>query len=221
MRRRVVAALVVGAVVAGLVAGSSPAARSQARASAPVEAAISWAEGYVGNATAYPPGTCLAFVHAAYLQANVNIGSAGTALAWWNAHASGQHQGDTNPPRGALVFWGASSAYGSIPANPAGHVGISLGGGNVISTESYPPTTSNKNAVHVFAIATRNASTRPVYPYLGWIAPPGVSLSIDATAALKTAATNKIVKLAGTITSYFYDGTQLHWIFRTARHMSV
>jgi hypothetical protein len=132
-----------------------------------VEGAIAWAQGFVGAGDNYN-GYCLQFVGDAYANGGgINIGNAATAVAWWNAHSSGQHPGDANPPRGALVFWGATSS------NSAGHVGISLGAGNVISSESYPKTTSDPNAVHIFSIAVRNKAG---YPYLGWIAPPGVSL---------------------------------------------
>lgn len=51
-----------------------------------------------------------------------------TASSHWAAIPAGdKHPGDNNPPAGALVFWGGG----------AGHVAISTGGGNVISTD-YP-----------------------------------------------------------------------------------
>src|SRR5438105_1851888 len=43
-----------------------------------------------------------------------------------------------------------------------------------MTSVSYPKTTSDPYAVHTFSIAARNAGG---YPYLGWIAPPGVELS--------------------------------------------
>jgi len=96
----------------------------------------------------------------------VNIGGAYDAVDYWHAHPDAQHRGDDNPPRGALVFWGATST------NAYGHVGISLGGGLIISTASYPKTTANPDDVHIFSLAARGARA-----YLGWMAPPGVSLA--------------------------------------------
>lgn len=51
-----------------------------------------------------------------------------TAASHWAAiPTSEKHPGDANPPAGALVFWGGG----------AGHVAISTGNGNVVSTD-YP-----------------------------------------------------------------------------------
>ena len=77
-----------------------------------------------------------------------------------------QHPGDANPPAGALVFWGPADIGGYD--NPDGHVALSLGGGEVISTAE-----RNFTGVHTFTIAARNAAG---YPYLGWMMPYGVSL---------------------------------------------
>jgi hypothetical protein len=146
-----------------------------AYASAAVEGAISWAQNLVGSGDNYT-GLCLVFVRDAYLKgAGVDIGSADTALDYWNERSSAQHRGDTNPPRGALVFWGAT---GAPYPNSAGHVGISLGGGQVISSYSYPTTTSDPDAVHMFSIAARDSSG--FYPYLGWMDPPGVDTATSA-----------------------------------------
>jgi cell wall-associated NlpC family hydrolase len=161
LRRYAVKALSAVAVAFVVFASSSAGA-----ASSPVDGAIAWAENHLGQA--YDVGLCLTFVYDAYSNGGgVDIGTSSSAVGWWNAHASEQHAGDLDPPRGALVFWGAT------PSNADGHVGISLGGGNVISTYSYPATTTDPNAVHEFSIASRNAGG---YPYLGWIAPPGVAL---------------------------------------------
>lgn len=139
----------------------------------PAESAIAWAEKHVGQV--YDFDLCQQFVHDAYYQVGVDIGSAGSAAGYWAAHPTAQHPGDTNPPRGALVYWGATKA------NPDGHVGISLGGGQVISTYSYPQTTTNPDAVHTFSIEARNAAN---YPYLGWISPPGVNLGASTNSPM-------------------------------------
>ena len=101
-------------------------------------------------------GWCLQFVFDAYASGGKNIGSATTAVAWWNAHTAGRHAGDVNPPRGALVFWGATST------NPAGHVALALGDGTAVSTGE-----RSWVDVHVLSIADRNRTR----PYLGWIMP--------------------------------------------------
>jgi len=139
-------------------------------ASGTVEGSISWARSHVGQV--YDAGWCLLFVHDAYLDGgHVNIGGAYDALDYWRGHPGIQHRGDANPPRGALVFWGATST------NAYGHVGISLGGGSIISTASYPKTTPNPEDVHVFSLIARGSRS-----YLGWMAPPGVSLAGSSSA---------------------------------------
>jgi hypothetical protein len=120
----------------------------------PAQQAVNWALARVGQPVYQ--GYCLSFVYDAYGSAGVNIGAAPTAVDWWNQHG-GHHPGDTAPPLGALVFWGPT-AY-----NSAGHVGLALGNGQVVSSEERSTT-----VIHTFAIADRNAAG---YPYLGWIMP--------------------------------------------------
>ena len=155
------------AIAACLAANPTPAAA----AANPVEGAISWASGFVGGGTEYQE-LCLKFVRDAYASAGADIGgpvgSNVTAVQWWSAHAGEQHPGDANPPRGALVFWAGTMAF------PEGHVGISLGGGQVISSYSAPQTTANKYAVHIFRLLDR---TNAGYPYLGWVWPPNVTVA--------------------------------------------
>jgi cell wall-associated NlpC family hydrolase len=156
---------VAGCIAAGIVALLAPAAAHAATppqlesislaapASAPDDA-VAWARGQLGQ-NAYD-GYCLSFVVDAYRTgAGLDIGSAPAAIDYWNARPGQQHPGDTNPPLGALVLWNATAA------NSAGHVGISLGDGTVIS--SYE---RSDHTIHVFAIADRNAAG---YPYLGWL----------------------------------------------------
>ncbi|MDQ1686057.1 MAG: hypothetical protein QOC82_2794 [Frankiaceae bacterium] len=143
----------------------------------PIETAISWAEHYLG--TDYDAEKCQTFVHDAYIAAGIDIGGAPPpnfyAADYYKAHyLSVAHGTDASPPRGALVYWDATVQHGSIPTNPAGHVGISLGAGQAISTESYP----DSYHVHTFSIAGRNAAG---YPYLGWMAPPGVNVYNDGS----------------------------------------
>lgn len=120
--------------------------------------AIKWAVEKLGRTTW--DGQCLAFVYQAYLQgAGVDITAGlpqsqarGTAYTYWTAAPN--HHTDRNPPAGALVFWrGARSPTG------AGHVGMSLGGGTIIST--YDGRTSG---VHEFNINSYQQDL-----YLGWV----------------------------------------------------
>jgi hypothetical protein len=143
----------------------------------PIEAAISWALSH--NGQNFDPGYCQKFVHDAYQAAGVDINSAtdvASAVDYWNAHGALQHKktdpDGMTPPRGALVYWDATPPPppgGKIPANKYGHVGISLGGGQVISTESW-----SSSVVWIFSLTARNAAG---YPYLGWIWPPNVNVS--------------------------------------------
>jgi hypothetical protein len=135
------------------------------------EQAIAWAQQYLGSS--YDDGYCLEFVQSAYSTAGIAIGSADTAADYWSTDPEGyaEHPGDTNPPIGALVFWGPDDVDGY--SNPAGHVGIYVGAvagygtDEVISTWSWPEPSSQPD-VHYFSLSGRNAAG---YPYLGWLAP--------------------------------------------------
>ena len=162
----VVMALIVTWSITGLV-GAGP-----ARADAG-QTAIAWAQGYLG--TSYDDGYCLEFVASAYSAAGINIGSADTAADYWDNNPKGytEHPGDTNPPVGALVFWGPDDVDGY--SNPDGHVGIYVGAvsgygsDEVISTWSWPESSSQPD-VHYFSLSGRNNAG---YPYLGWMDPGG------------------------------------------------
>lgn len=88
--------------------------------------AVDWAKSQIGQ-TSYGghiwSGWCELFVE----QAFNTSGKYGSAAANYNAKkAAGQIRTDTNPPAGALVFY----SWGSF-----GHAGLSIGGGQVISTQ--------------------------------------------------------------------------------------
>ena len=162
-----------GAAAAVSIGLTSPPASAT---SDPAPTAIAWAQRFLNTTT--DDGLCLQFVASAYQSAGVNIGSVGSkngASDYWSKDPAGytRHPGDTSPPAGALVFWGASDVGGT--RNPYGHVGIFVGSvsgqsasDEVISTASWPV----KSVVHYFSLSARNAHG---YPYLGWMAPPGVS----------------------------------------------
>lgn len=156
---------VLGVMGVGLSA-ATPAAADDAST---ISSAVDWAEDQAGS-TSWD-GLCQQFVFDAYnTGASYNIGSGyGSAVGYWNGHTNGRHT-DTDPPKGALVFWGAtttSMGHGLID-NPDGHVALALGGGSVISSEE-----RSNTGVHTFTIAARNAA---YYPYLGWMMPPGIAV---------------------------------------------
>lgn len=112
------------------------------------ESAISWAYARRGS-TAYE-GWCLKFVANAYGRSAAGFASA--KAHWNNAVSTGRARYTSSPPRGALVFW--NSWFNGVNY---GHVGISLGGGQVIATS-----VGGKVGV---------ASLSYFSNYLGWVVP--------------------------------------------------
>lgn len=83
-------------------------------------------------------------------------GQYGSALEhyYWQLN-NGRIHTDANPPPGALVFYGGGLGYG--------HIGVSIGSGQVISTRGY-----NGQSLPVW-----QHSVTAISPYLGWAyAPP-------------------------------------------------
>lgn len=89
-----------------------------------VEQAIAWME---RNMPRGAPGEPVLNACERYMNLSYGIGGGyPTALAHWNAPGP-RTAGYSTPPRGALVFWRSG--------NPAGHVALSLGNGQVVSTD--------------------------------------------------------------------------------------
>ena len=128
----------------------------------PKQAAVNWARAQVGSNV--DAGMCLTFVYDAYLKGahldtkgGMRTNSQTTAYQFWQNFPRLHHPPTNNPPLGAFVFWGPRPGY------PAGHVALSIGGGQVVSTlERTTPT------VHVFRVSERNGMN-----YLGYMMPPG------------------------------------------------
>ncbi|GLZ51680.1 hypothetical protein Acsp07_12970 [Actinomycetospora sp. NBRC 106378] len=146
---------------------TSQTAPAQAAPADAVNRAVRWAQSQAGS-RAYD-GLCLKFVYDAYrlgagtdTRGGMSTNGNTTAVDFWNHFPQFQHRGDANPPRGAFVFWGPTRWNG------AGHVALSLGNRQVIS--SYERTVPG---VHTFGLADRAGA----YNYLGWMMPPGIAAS--------------------------------------------
>ena len=86
---------------------------------------VAWAQSRVG--TPYENYRCLRWVSEAVYGA-AGRGGDEARMVWENAPASAaKSPGDTTPPIGAIVVWGPPTGGG------AGHIGISIGGGKMIS----------------------------------------------------------------------------------------
>lgn len=147
-----------------------PGATIEGTAPSAAQAAVRWAE--ARNGDNLDSGLCLLFVSQAYSAAGISIGSVGSsngAYQYWQQDPEGytEHPGDTNPPVGALVFWGPTPSGPITIKNKYGHVGIYIGNNTVISTSSWPESGPD---VHEWSFSGRNAAG---YPYLGWLAPTG------------------------------------------------
>jgi hypothetical protein len=116
------------------------------------------------------PLYCLEFVPDAWSQAGRAIPSYDDAIDWWDSHSTaysrelpGEPRYNT-PPRGALVFWKGTNSYPQYDSED-GHVAISVGNGQVISTEQG----NSGPDVHIVGISAVTAEGGGTY--LGWIMP--------------------------------------------------
>ena len=116
---------------------------------AEVKAAVSWSQGQVGS-TRWA-GRCQAFVQSSYA-------TSGYKTAAEAASKIGLRQGSiATVPRGALIYFGANCPG---VTGKAGHVGISLGNGQMIS------------ALGKVAITNLKKNTKWKSAYSGWTYPP-------------------------------------------------
>jgi hypothetical protein len=120
-----------------------------------VEEAIAWMQ---ANAPDGAPGEPVLNGCERYMNLAYGLGGGyPTALAHWNASGP-RTPGMSVPPRGALVFWRSS--------NPAGHVALSLGNGQVISTD-FDGSGYRAGVLHAGPISAIDRFG----PRLGWRAP--------------------------------------------------
>lgn len=104
------------------------------------------------NTASWAVGMCDNFVANMYGYSNSGYDSA--SVQWASMPANVKHPGDTNPPQGALVFWGGGY----------GHVAISDGQGGIYSTDI-------PSAGTVSHVAGDYPSRVWGKPYLGWSEP--------------------------------------------------
>lgn len=127
-----------------------------------VTKAVNWARSQVGvSHTGETPdgmwsGWCELLVEVAYGTRNRYPSAYANYLAQRN---TGRIRTDSNPPAGVLVFYDYWSSDGTTRY---GHVGVSIGGGQVISTQGYSaPLPVRQHAVTGIGL-----------PYLGWAPAP-------------------------------------------------
>lgn len=138
--------------------GPVPASFDQQGNPRTVEQAIAWMQ---HNAPTGAPGERVLNGCERYMNLSFDIGGGyPTAIGHWNASGPKRIGADDTPPRGALVFWRTD--------NPAGHVGLSLGGGIVASTDYNPATHSYQAGVLGIGPITDIDAWGP---RLGWRAP--------------------------------------------------
>jgi cell wall-associated NlpC family hydrolase len=133
---------------------------ASANADTPVgDSAVAWAQAQAGS-TAWD-GLCLQFVGDAYSQAGIDLhgqaSDTSSAVSFWDTYSGAKYPPSDAPPKGALVFWGATDS------NPYGHVAISDGNGMALSSEE-----RSYSGVHELTIAYRNQQG---YTELGYVIP--------------------------------------------------
>lgn len=143
----------------------TPAAKAAGATQKQLDAAIAWARERIGGTQHHSAGwdvgwggKCLGFVETAFVSGagyGPQYGSGyGTATAAGNAWIIAK---DSSPPKGALVFWGTN--------DPAGHVALSLGGGQVIHVRNDGKSPPN---YYILAESISTINGFPGSSYRGW-----------------------------------------------------
>ena len=117
--------------------------------------AITWAKTLITGKDTGLSGLCDHFVALCYGWGH--SGDTNALKTWNNAHE--QHKGDKNPPAGALVCWTYNGP------NNDGHIALSAGNGQIISTD-----VKTAGLVDIVPL-TWFAKNWPSFTYLGWIQP--------------------------------------------------
>jgi hypothetical protein len=120
--------------------------------------AIAWAKQAAASGDSKWYNLCLSFVAHAY---GWPASGTATALKQWNElPGSMQHQGDRNPPPGALLFW----KHKGSSASDAGHVAIYLGDGKIASNDIV-----SKGKISIVPVG--DIEKKWGQQYLGWSPP--------------------------------------------------
>lgn len=117
--------------------------------------AVAYAMNHAGDdSTSGWAGMCLRFVATVY---GWHYAGVNTALDEWAAIPDNlRHPGDRNPPPGALLFWRTG--------NPAGHIAVYVGGGNIVSTDA-------RRVGYADVVPANSLESSWGATYLGWAAP--------------------------------------------------
>lgn len=151
---------------------------SLASETSPEAAAVNWAKSMVNN----PAGRsgakywygCLAFAfdawgigagHSIRGEVTVPITSNSYPSDIWGHFSGGTTGTDSNPPAGALVFWNSKGGRDDS------HVAISIGGGELISTNVDQPAVSGYNGIHEESMSQFASNSWNLYD--GWWLPDG------------------------------------------------
>ena len=142
------------------------------------QSAISYAQAQAQRPSQNWLNRCLQFVNNAWGNSVPWLGSPTAAQSW--LAAPNKHTDNSTPPPGAAVYW-------AVPGNPDGHVALSMGGGNVATTDFCA---TGKVCVVPLDRITQGWGA----DYLGWADPNNAQGSpSDATANLTaTSGTNNL-----------------------------
>jgi cell wall-associated NlpC family hydrolase len=139
-------------------------------------AAVQWARSMIGSASGTSGGQywygCLAFAINAYAlgagypirnDITVAVGTNTYPSQVWGNFRTGSTGHDNSPPPGALVFW--DSTGGTTDS----HVAISVGGGEVVSTNVDQPSVPGYDGIHLETMAQFSSNSWNIYK--GWWLP--------------------------------------------------
>jgi ribosomal protein L27 len=139
-------------------------------------AAVKWAESMVGSPSGQSGGEywygCLAFVINAHTlgadypirnDISVTIGSDTYPAQVWGHFLTGTTGSGNSPPAGALVFWDSTGGIADS------HVAISVGNGNLVSTNVDQPSVPGYNGIHYETMTQFAANSWNIYK--GWWLP--------------------------------------------------
>jgi Ricin-type beta-trefoil lectin domain len=149
---------------------------SAAGETGPESGAVKWAESMIGSPSGGPGGEywygCLAFAINAYVlggkypirnDISITVGANTYPSQVWGHFRTGTTGSGNSPPAGALVFW--DSTGGTTDS----HVAISVGGGELVSTNVDQPGVPGYRSIHYETMTQFAANSWNIYK--GWWLP--------------------------------------------------